>query len=352
MLQAAFLTSSQHVFVIWPVIGIAAGLYGFFRGFQILRRKRLILNTPASKIRSASMGLVEISGMAVGPHVITSPLKRSECFYYRSLAWELNHRGKNGEWVKVADETLHVPFYLDDSTDKLLVDPRGADMDLHCEFHEEYHAESLSGDGDAPAFVREFLVRHSVNARGKIKLEEYCIKPESFLFALGTLSQNPGLDTSVTPPWAKRAGEEAPAELNPPEQTLADGSHKIIRISGTKAIVPATEMTQQQKIAAALAKAGISTTPWSPPVAGNPSSASATQTATAVAEKRAPAHPNGFDLHPPVVLMKGSSEPHFFISWRSQRDVVNSFNWKSALMIWGGPGLVLACVYALISNFR
>jgi hypothetical protein len=36
------------------------------------------------------------------------------------------------------------------------------------------------------------------------------------------------------------------------------------------------------------------------------------------------------------------------ISWHSQREVVQSLAWKSALCIWGGPALTLACVYFLI----
>ena len=64
-------------------------------------------------------------------------------------------------------------------------------------------------------------------------------------------------------------------------------------------------------------------------------------------EKDSVVPPEGFDLHPPVVLMKGSHYPAFFISWRSQRDVVNSLGWKSSLMIWGGPALTLVCIYFL-----
>ena len=54
--------------------GVAGGSYLFYRGFSLLQRKRLILNTPQSKIRSASMGLVEISGVAAGPYLINSCL--------------------------------------------------------------------------------------------------------------------------------------------------------------------------------------------------------------------------------------------------------------------------------------
>src|SRR5438034_1867103 len=91
--------------MVLAAIGAAMGLYWFYKGFRLLQRKRLILNTPASKIRSASMGLVEISGLAAGPYVLNSPFKQADCYYYRSTAWQLKQRGKNSEWVKVAEET-------------------------------------------------------------------------------------------------------------------------------------------------------------------------------------------------------------------------------------------------------
>ena len=33
---------------------------------------------------------------------------------------------------------MHVPFFLDDNTGRVLVDPQGAEMDIHRDFHEEY----------------------------------------------------------------------------------------------------------------------------------------------------------------------------------------------------------------------
>src|SRR5579864_3837932 len=95
--------------IIVAIAGACAGVYLFYRGFRLLQRKRLILDTPASKIRSASMGLVEINGLATGPYVINSPLKQTSCYYYRSVAWQWKQRGKDSEWVKAAEESLHVP---------------------------------------------------------------------------------------------------------------------------------------------------------------------------------------------------------------------------------------------------
>lgn len=350
MLQLASLLSANHRLLIWPVAGVCIGIYGFALGLRILKRKRLILNTPASKIRSASMGLVEISGMAIGPHVITSPLKQVECYYYRSIAWQLKQSGKNSQWIKVADETLYIPFYVDDSTDKLLIDPTGADLDLHCDFEEQYQPSVTFQDSEVPVSVEEFLVRHGVSSNARIKVEEHCIKPEDFLFVLGTLSQNPGLDVSVTPRWARRLGESASV----PENGDSDSSHQIIRLTPGTAALPLKEMTQQQKIAAALAKAGMSAAaPWNSGISQpKPRPSSTAQTSTAVEEKRVPIDTTGFDLHPPVVLMKGANEPAFFISWRSRRDVVHALGWKSALMIWGSPVLVLASVYFFLVHVR
>jgi hypothetical protein len=117
-------------------------------------------------------------------------------------------------------------------------------------------------------------------------------------------------------------------------------------------------MTQQQKIAAALVKAGISNpAAWQAAgvtgqaVAVNPennsSHGSAPNPSAQVPPQSAP--PDGFDPHPPIVLMKGKNNPTFLISWRSQRDLARSLGWKCTLMIWGGPALALLSLYGLLN---
>lgn len=372
MLHAAILVFSDHRFLIWPAMGIAAGIFGSIQGFSRLQRRRLILNTPASKIRSVSTGLVEISGLATGPHVITSPLKQIECYYYSAAVWEWRQPGKHGDWIKIADESLHVPFYVDDDTDKLLIDPRGADMDLHCDFRDEYKRSSNWSDDEIPARVKELLARYGATAHDKaIRVEERCIKPDDFLFVLGTLSQNPGLDMSLAPACAARGVQGNGNTENAKQEAVAE----VIRLSADAARLPVTEMSQQQKIAAALAKSGslaihtwplqnastnsvsnsnceADVSPKSVSGSSTPLATSCAPAATEVAEKRIVSASTGFDLHPPVVLMKGSDEPTFFISWRSQRGLVTSLDWKSQLPMWGSPALVLACIYLLVIHLR
>ena len=367
---------------IWALAGAAAGVYLFFRGFRMLQRKRLILNTPSSKIRSASMGLVEVSGLAVGPYTMPAPITSLPCYYYRTMAWQWKQSGKNSEWVKVAEESLHLPFYLDDNTGRVLIDPRGAELDIHRDFHEEYSNSLFSSKDFVPPNVSSFLSRHGVSTEKKLKVEEYCIKPKNALFILGTLAENPGLEFSPTPVRTV-TGLAAGLNLNVPgfvqekiesvlsglpgvtsttstrtfTRIILNGKDdqnaglqpEVIRLS-TENGTPATSlsMTQQQKIAAALTKAGI-TNPAAWAVAGVPQAAApAVQTASI---NGSPDDTQEFDLKPKVVLMKGTHDPAFLISWRSQRDVVASLGWKSALYIWGGPALTLLCAYIVAIHF-
>ena len=109
-------------------------------------------------------------------------------------------------------------------------------------------------------------------------------------------------------------------------------------------------MTQQQRIAAALMKAGISN-PAAWAAAGVTGSAVAVQgNGNGSALEASLAAPlSEFDPRPPVVLAKGKNNPTFLISWRSQRELARSLGWKCALMIWGGPALTLLCLYGLLA---
>ena len=344
---------------VWPVIGACAGVYLFYRGFEILRRKRLIQNTPTSKIRSAAMGLVEVNGLAVGPYVVNAPITGLPCYYHRSMAWQLKQSGKNKSWQKVADECRHLPFYLDDNTGRLLINPQGAEMDIHRDFHEEYSTSLFSSSLDVPANVSSFLMRHGISTDKKTKVEEYCIKPKNALFILGTLSENPGLKVSPDPVLSEH-GDVLTASVTWGKKTFStfagnggadmapsSGVQEVIRLSPATKPTKSIDMSQQAKISAALIKAGI-TNPAAWAVAGVEHSGIALDTEPKSDPDLAAAD---FDLNPKTVLMKGEHDPAFFISWQSQRDVLKTLSWKSTLMIWGGPVLTLLCFYILAAEF-
>src|SRR6202042_1252728 len=106
-------SSDPSGLLIFCVLGFCAGIGLFVYGFRLLLRRRLILDTPFSKIRSASMGMVEICGQAVGPYTLVAPITARPCYYYRTNVYELQQRGKNKQWVKVATECMFVPFFVD-----------------------------------------------------------------------------------------------------------------------------------------------------------------------------------------------------------------------------------------------
>ena len=356
---------------LWCVLGLCAGIGLFFYGFCLLRRRHLILDTPFSKIRSAAMGMVEISGLAVGPYTMVAPITERECFYFRTLVWEWKQQGKNKQWVKVAGECLHLPFFVDDNTGRMLIDPRGADLDLHRDFEQEFSDSFFTTKEPAPSNVRAFLARHGVMTNNKIKVEEFCIKPKNSLFILGTLTDNPGLEVSPQPvqdasPVSTFTAHGFSLSLSVGGREFETGSPvnqfslqpqtrdpEVIRLSPA-ASLSASQMTQQQKIAAALVKAGIAN-PAAWTAAGMaPEARSAIQVldhpSNAAGENaNKSSHGDDFDLHPAVVLMKGTNDKTFLISWRSQKEIVRSLGWKCALMIWGGPALALLSLYLLLS---
>jgi hypothetical protein len=391
--------------IVWSAVGICAGLYFFFNGFRVLQRRHLVLNTPVSKIRGAAMGMVEISGLAAGPHTIVAPITARPCYFYRTIAWEWKSQGRSRAWVKVASECVHVPFFLDDNTGKVLIDPSGAELDLHRDFQQEFCDSFFTMKEEAPPSVHSFLSRHGVSTTNKIKVEEYCIKPKNSLFVMGTLAGNTGLELAARPIIDREHDTQRTVGLNlttavlgqavledaPDSVAVLDRSvseslmrrsfggtdfgetnfHKspfatsalgqsilqeesmraaaaqVIHITPNPVPTKTTEMTQQQKIAAALMKAGISN-----PAAWSAAGVMGANASAGVAISADGASTEGFELRPPVVLMKGKNNPMFLISWRSQREIAKSLGWKSTLMIWGGPALAVLSLYILLASLH
>ena len=274
---------------------------------------------------------------------------------------------------------MHLPFFVDDNTGRLLVDPRGADLDLHRDFEQEFSDSFFSSKDPVPDTVRSFLARHGIVTNNKLKVEEFCIKPKNSLFILGTLAENPGIEVTPQPTRDEEAITSISSHgfsfslnsISPSSHRNDDhfniGSlaerlamqsavrHEVVHLSPDTGSTKTADMTQQQKIAAALMKAGISNpAAWS--AAGVPTSSNALPVIvlTETAPAKSNTYPsnvsssdqaNGFVLHPPVVLRKGTNNKTFLISWRSQNQLARSLGWKCTLMIWGGPALALLSLY-------
>jgi hypothetical protein len=173
--------------MLWAVAGVVFGPYLFFRGFGLLQRRRLIMDTPRSTIRAAALGPVEVSGKAVGPYTLVAPLSQCDCLYYRMVV-ESNPRGDLQEKMR----ELCAPFFLDDGTGRLMIYPEGCELQMPASSDRSEYGKMAAAMVTRSAETPEFS-------------QEYCIRPGDQIFVRGTLRENP---------WAKKNPVAESSELS------------------------------------------------------------------------------------------------------------------------------------------
>jgi hypothetical protein len=128
---------------IFVAIFLVMGLLLFIFGFKKYAEYRVLRDTPRAKVRSIPMGLVHLQGKAVGEKRLTSPLTRQPCFYYRVQIekWVKKDKDREG-WENYATDKGEEPFYLDDSTGKVRVNPARAEYDVTTTFRAELRPQA------------------------------------------------------------------------------------------------------------------------------------------------------------------------------------------------------------------
>jgi hypothetical protein len=165
-------------------MAIAATIFGpilFVRGFLAFRRRRLIADTPPSKIRSMAMGLVEVSGTAVPRSQIEAPFSGKACAYWRV---DISAHSRSG-WEVIHSNTSSQPFYLRDETGLALVFPEGADCRLTDGVVEECNGLAL------PDVYAEYMREHrtvtsALFSASTLRFREFLVEEGRALFVLGT----------------------------------------------------------------------------------------------------------------------------------------------------------------------
>jgi hypothetical protein len=157
--------------------------------------KRLIENTPTSKIRSIAMGLVEIYGEVeiLKDNILKSPFSNNDCVYYKYTVKELRQSGKSSSWVTIKKGEEKKFFYLKDKTGSVLIDLTGAKIDIPT----DNIYDSKLGQ-DPPETVKQFLSSKNIKWEGflfginkTMKYIEYFIAPGDNLYIMGTADDNP-----------------------------------------------------------------------------------------------------------------------------------------------------------------
>ena len=116
------------------VVVFFGGIVTFFRGFRVYREYLLLQGTSQIPIRSMAMGLVRIHGKAVSDRLLISPISHTPCCVYQVHIEKWRDEDENihqsAAWLHYGSGADGAPFYLEDSSGRVLVDPRGADYDI------------------------------------------------------------------------------------------------------------------------------------------------------------------------------------------------------------------------------
>jgi predicted nucleic acid-binding Zn ribbon protein len=115
------------------------GGFLFVLGFRKYRQYRLLEDTPRAPVRSIPMGLVHLHGKSTGEQLLTSPLTRTPCYYYKAWVelWTMKGKDDRMDWETIRTEADARVFYLDDGTGKVRVIPYNADFNVPRTFQGE-----------------------------------------------------------------------------------------------------------------------------------------------------------------------------------------------------------------------
>lgn len=109
---------------------VVLAIGGFLGAFYYFARKRVVEDTPTSKIRSAAQGYVEFIGhgeLMEGTPIL-APLTKRNCTWYSYKVEERRQSGKNSKWVKVEGDTSDELFLIIDESGQCVIDPEGASV--------------------------------------------------------------------------------------------------------------------------------------------------------------------------------------------------------------------------------
>lgn len=154
------LPRATHGLVLSLILLIA--VFGWLRS---VHHSRLILDTPTSRIASASQGYTELfgSGQPLDGQPLLSPVSGLPVLWYRLITEER----EGSKWVRKGDESSDDSFLLDDGSGVCAIDPAGAEL---------------------------LVTRKDVLVRGDTRYTQWCLIRHDPLYVLGDFTTLGSLD--------------------------------------------------------------------------------------------------------------------------------------------------------------
>ncbi|HOL21362.1 MAG TPA: hypothetical protein PLQ41_00710 [bacterium] len=274
--------------LLWSTIGFFAGIYLFLNGFRRLWEKRLIQNIPTSKIRSIAMGQVEIQGTAIADVLLTGPYTKSPCVFFHIIEEHLVRTKDSARWVKDLDVKSDIPFFVQDDTGSVMVDPSGAETDLPLRY---------------------------TNIEGNRRYREWNLMDKEPVYVLGTAKRVEGIEEKIQSEVERRIQEI----IENPEEKIKLDINKDMWIDEKEWEIAREKIKEQVKKDFEDVKNNLQQS-----------------------SHNIPGHLQN------IVIGKGELDRHFLISNKSEKELVNSYKYRVFFSIFGGVVLSLVCLKILI----
>jgi hypothetical protein len=376
------MSSQIGSFEFWDAVGFIAGLVTFFKGFKIYREFRILADTPEIPIRSIPMGLVQVHGRATGEKPITSPVSHTPCFFYKVEIERWESRGKSSGWRNYKTDTDGAKFYLDDGSGKVLVDAHGAELDLEksCQRETGKAMSRLSAGGatddELLRYVNKVAVGRLISFVGRgLASVGHLSDPhkEEMRQKFADAFQHPFLSQdfmtklmSIQMPSIERRVREMGPQSDPQKEKARLAALEALKFPpGSPEFMeriqhlmeaehhPAHAEKFQLFMSAGQGSPQVSFDSIISPASGRyrlteyciVPDHSYDVTATCVE------NPAAQDQHDRNLLTKGTNEPTFLISYRTEKEIENRLRWRAAKFVFGGAALSVACVAIFLAKY-
>ncbi len=282
--------------------GFGAGLYFFYKGWRIFREYHVLIDTPEAPISGVAMGLVAIRGQAKIDQPVLSPVTRTPCCFYVVDIYDYTRNKGGGYFMHCATDADGPNFYLQDASGKVLVDAHLAEFDLPESgkvIAEPYNLtkpslrSSAKGAKSSPEYnLWEYAIDADIRNRHNSKRQRGSHRTSGL--------RGRYLLKAAKAPTAPIEGDYADDPVRRDKHDLR-GCYQLIE----SLVVPDH---------------------WYD------------LTGTCVE------NPQPMDANDRNMIKKGTEEPTFLITWRSEKEIRHTLRHRAVKYIFGGAILAVACL--------
>jgi hypothetical protein len=296
------------------------------------------------------------------------------CLYRVEIErWKSNDRSSGGSWTHHRTDIRGLPFYLQDSSGKVLVEPQEAEFDLpqiaRCEAGRggANDQELLQYVSQADVHAVTNVVARGISFLGPRSDPQH---EQTRQKLLGLFSQAPGTTDfqqhmiSLMLPKLRQHIQDMGPQADPQKEQARLAALEAFKhpqgspefVAGMQRVASFAPPDEQKHVLAAIGALGPGAS--SPMMIFSAASGRYRLTEYCIVPGQSyditgtcTENPHPQDEHDRNLILKGQNEPTFLISSRTEKEVERSLRNKALKMIFGGAALSLICLAILLGKF-